>query len=450
MKLNSIDLKNVIRLIIANNLELGKKGEFTCSIGVTGVPGIGKTSSIRQVANELGMPFIKLSLSQNTVEDIVGFPYIEHMVCRGEGTAEECNWIHEKALDQYITNGWTATGQSRTNWAVPKWLAPYHDTDTAVILCLDDFSRGSGALIAACMEICEEQMYVSWSLPAGSTVITSANPDDGENLVASTDEAQQTRKLEYEMKFDLNTWINEFAIPENIDDRAIDFIRIHGTEVIGIGNNMDNNGNKLKKSNIRLWTKYFKVLQAVDNWYEKMDQVFLLAGSNFPEAHIQLFINYLKKLYESIPTNEEVMDLTKNMSVVGKLIEKSVKNSGGSVRADIASLFYTRLLTHTLMNCDGFSKDQTDRVRDIILHGVNSHCMHMDLLLVMLKKLTEKQTFLEDVINNAPGDAIRAFFVEKKPSVKQADVVNVEESPTEATAAKPKTSKKAPKTDSNE
>lgn len=439
MKLNSIDLKTVLRLVIANNLELGKAGEFTCSLGVSGTPGIGKTSSIRQVATEVKMPFIKLSLAQNTVEDIVGFPYIEHMVCRGEGDTLECNWIHEKAVQQYISDGWHVPGQSRTNWAVPKWLAPYHNTDQPVILCLDDFNRGSGALIAACMEICEEQTYVSWTLPAGSTVITSSNPDDGENLVSATDEAQASRKLEYEMKFDLATWINEFAIPNGIDDRAIDFIKIHGTEVVGFGSNLsDGSGGKLKKSNIRLWTKYFKVLQAVDNWYEKMDQVILLAGANFPEAHVTLFVNYLKKLYESIPTNEEVMDTTKTMKTVGKLIEKSIKNSStGSIRADISALFYQRLLTYTLANCDGYTVAQTNRLRDLILHGVNSHCMHMDLLLVVLKKLTDKQKFLETVIN----DDIREIFSDERvatmsPSAisapveeAQPEVVDIEDGP---------------------
>ena len=65
--MNEITLKEfaeIFKFIIANNRRLEDEGKKTTAIGVTSGPGIGKTSTVRQIADELGMTCIVIRLSQ--------------------------------------------------------------------------------------------------------------------------------------------------------------------------------------------------------------------------------------------------------------------------------------------------------------------------------------------------------------------------------------------------
>ncbi len=231
--------------------------------------------------------------------------------------------------------------------------------------------------------------------------------DNGEYTVTSTDEADGTRRMEYEMKFDIDTWVKEFAIPTGIDDKFIDFIKTHGSEVVTTETRHDVNGNKLKRSNIRIWTKYFRILAGVEKWEENLELIISLAGTNFPDEHITLFVAYLKKLFENVPTNESVMDLRRNMKQISSEIEKAIlRPHGGGVRAEIASLFYNRLLTHVLINEATMTDKHVGRYKDIIGHGIDSGCLLPDLLLLVLTKLTAVDRIAVEVID----DKVRNVF----------------------------------------
>lgn len=56
--MNEITLKefaDIFKYIVKNNARLAEEGKKTTAIGCTSAPGIGKTSIVRQVADELGM-----------------------------------------------------------------------------------------------------------------------------------------------------------------------------------------------------------------------------------------------------------------------------------------------------------------------------------------------------------------------------------------------------------
>ena len=62
--LNINELKNIVSYIIDNNDTLRKEGKKTTAVEVIGESGIGKTSSIIQIAQERGMDMVKLSMTQ--------------------------------------------------------------------------------------------------------------------------------------------------------------------------------------------------------------------------------------------------------------------------------------------------------------------------------------------------------------------------------------------------
>lgn len=65
--MNSINLeefKEIFNYLVDNNRRLQDEGKKTSSVGLEGPAGIGKTAIVEQIAQERGMTFIKLNLSQ--------------------------------------------------------------------------------------------------------------------------------------------------------------------------------------------------------------------------------------------------------------------------------------------------------------------------------------------------------------------------------------------------
>jgi MoxR-like ATPase len=68
----------------------------------------------------------------------------------------------------------------------------------------------------AAMELIDKQTYLSWKLPKGWTIILTSNPDNGNYFVTSLDNAQKTRFISIDIKFDVDCWA-EWAEKEKID-----------------------------------------------------------------------------------------------------------------------------------------------------------------------------------------------------------------------------------------
>lgn len=71
----------------------------------------------------------------------------------------------------------------------------------------------------AVMDLINEQKYISWEMPKGSTIILTENPDNGEYLVNSIDNAIRTRFTNVEMIFDVKEWA-KYAEETGIDGRC--------------------------------------------------------------------------------------------------------------------------------------------------------------------------------------------------------------------------------------
>ncbi|MBG7631632.1 MAG: AAA family ATPase, partial [Bacteroidetes bacterium] len=75
VNLNIDDLKGFMGHIINNNRFLQKEGKLPVSIEVLGESGIGKTSTVKEIAEEHNLDFVKLNLAQiEELGDLVGFP----------------------------------------------------------------------------------------------------------------------------------------------------------------------------------------------------------------------------------------------------------------------------------------------------------------------------------------------------------------------------------------
>ena len=98
--MNEITLKEfaqIFKFIIENNRRLEDEGRKTTAVGLTGLPGLGKTMTIRQLAEELGMTCVVVRLSQiEEIGEISGRFNYEFLCC-----------ITRRVPRVYIRNGKT-------------------------------------------------------------------------------------------------------------------------------------------------------------------------------------------------------------------------------------------------------------------------------------------------------------------------------------------------------
>jgi len=75
VNLNVTELKGFVNHIITNNRYLQGVGKSPVSVEVVGESGIGKTSTIVELAQDNKLKFVKLNLAQiEELGDLVGFP----------------------------------------------------------------------------------------------------------------------------------------------------------------------------------------------------------------------------------------------------------------------------------------------------------------------------------------------------------------------------------------
>ena len=254
VNLNIEELDTFVAHVIQNNRFLQEQGKKPVAIEVVGESGIGKTTSIMDMAKKHDLDFVKLNLAQiEELGDLVGFPvrqfqmYKEKQVAPKSPDAVNYNssqraaaaadltklgvpttkkigsWVDELAVDNYLKNGWKMTGKNRMSYCAPEWIA---DKKKGGILLLDDWNRADVRFIQACMELVDRQTYISWTLPKDWHIILTANPDNGDYMVNSVDSAQKTRYITANLKFDVNVWA-KWAEEAGIDSRCINFLLMH-------------------------------------------------------------------------------------------------------------------------------------------------------------------------------------------------------------------------------
>ena len=146
------------------------------------------------------MDVVKINLSQiEELGDLVGFPVKEFKISNKDG---QTTWINENQVDAAMKKGYKIVDK-RMSHAAPEWI---QGKGEGGFLVLDDYTRADHRFMQATMELIDRQEYISWSLPKNWHVILTTNPDNGDYQVTSLDDAQRTRFISTEVKFDSNVW----------------------------------------------------------------------------------------------------------------------------------------------------------------------------------------------------------------------------------------------------
>lgn len=357
VNLNINEVKDFLRHIVSNNQVIQAQGKNPVAVEVVGDSGIGKTSTIIQVAEELGLNFVKLNLAQiEELGDLVGFPIVQYQIQEKMTTANpnevrtpRTAWVNEVSFQEYLKAGFKDTGKTRMSYAAPEWIAGKEDGG---ILLLDDWNRADTRFIQAVMELVDRQTYISWKLPKNWHIILTSNPDNGDYMVNSIDSAQRTRFITANLKFDVDVWA-KWAEEDGVDGRCINFLLMHPELVT-------------QETNARSITTFFNSISSIENFEDQLPLIQMIGEGSVGAEFATMFTMFINNRLDKIITPEKVMSMDDWSSVKGQLT--GVIGKEDNYRADIASVITRRLINYNLINAEKSAINQKvlDRLSDLM------------------------------------------------------------------------------------
>lgn len=383
VSLNVNELKSFLTHIVQNNRHLQSTGRTPVSVEVVGDSGIGKTSAIIQLAQELDLHFIKLNLAQiEELGDLVGFPIRQFEVCKEPGN---CMWIDEHAVEEYTKQGYTFTGNNRMSYCPPEWIS---GKQKGGILLLDDWNRADIRFIQAIMELIDRQQYISWKLPQDWHIILTSNPDNGEYLVNSIDNAQKTRFISANLKFDIECW-GKWAENNYIDSRCINFLLMH-PELI------------TKNINSRSVVMFFNSISSIPVFENMLPLIQMIGEGSVGSEFSTLFTMFINNKLDKIISPKDILTHESDEYVINQL--KSVVGKDDNYRADIASTVATRIINYSLFlaETNGVDKKLIDRITKIIVDDIFTNDIRYNVVKQIYNGNTSKfklMTLQKDLIS---------------------------------------------------
>ncbi len=322
-----------------------------------------------------------VSTSDNSSTSLAMIDSVSEVEEYNDSTDGNCIWIDEHALEEYTKRGYEFTGEKRTSHCPPEWIA---NVSGGVILLLDDYLRADTRFIQACMSIMETQKYISWSLPMDSHVILTNNYDDGKSFVNAVDNAQKTRYITTNLKFEIGCWM-EWAERNRVDGRAINFLNLH-PEVI------------TDEINPRSMTMFFDSIASVSDFDANLPLIQMLGEASVgPEVSL-LFTMFINNKLDKLVEPKKML-LEPSESAIVKEIQDCV-GTGDNYRADIASTLVTRLINYSILYAE--TNPITDKItKRITCFITNPDLFTDDLKYVIVKKIlnSNKQKWQSLMLN---------------------------------------------------
>jgi len=363
VKLNVEELKSFIKHMIVNNQTIQAQGKVPVAVNIEGDAGLGKTSAIMQLGQELGMQVVKLNLAQlEELGDLVGFPVKEYQVKNAEG---KTLWITEQEIEIANQKGYRVVDK-RMSHAAPEWI---QGKGEGGILILDDYTRADQRFTQATMELLDRQEYVSWKLPKNWHIILTTNPDNGDYNVTSLDVAQKTRFISVELKYDVNVWA-KWAEQAQIDGRCINFMLMN-PELVN------------QRVNPRSVTTFFNAISSIPKFEDDLPLIQMIGEGSVGVDFSSMFTMFINNKLDRIISPEDTM--TKDEAyVIGALTAAVGKDD--SFRADISSVIATRLINYSLTFAD--SKPVPDAmINRIVKLTTDCDAFTNDLRYYMVKEI---------------------------------------------------------------
>lgn len=239
-------------------------------------PGMGKSSIVKQIADEYSLKLIDCRLSSMDPVDLNGLP-----------------WIQE--------------GKARFN---PYEMFPLENTEIPEgyegwILFLDEFNSASRAVQAAAYRVVLDREIGQHKLHPKCFVVAAGNKSTDNAIVNRLSTAMLSRVIHLNMEINFEDWRYNYAIPNNVDDRVIAYLSMFPNSLMSFDPERDDQTFACP----RTWDFVSRLLKA---WNRSVDEsvIPLLAGAVSLEQ-ASSFVQFCK-VYKDLITLD---DLKKNPSL---------------------------------------------------------------------------------------------------------------------------------------
>jgi len=363
-QLNVDELKDFLKHMVKNNQHIQNEGKVPVAVNIEGDAGLGKTSAIIQLGKELEMDVVKINLSQiEELGDLVGFPVKEFKIANKEGKS---TWINESQMDAAMKKGYKVVDK-RMSHAAPEWI---QGKSEGGFLVLDDYTRADHRFMQATMELIDRQEYISWSLPKNWHVILTTNPDNGDYQVTSLDDAQRTRFISTEVKFDASVWA-KWAETVGIDGRCINFLLMNPETVT-------------KEVNPRSITTFFNSISSIEKFEDELPLINMIGDGSIGAEPSALFAMFINNKLDKIISPEQILTNDDWNYVKGSLTGCIGKDD--DFRADISSIITTRIINFAIVTAEKGSVSQK-MIDRIIALATDCDSFTDDLRYYMIKEI---------------------------------------------------------------
>ena len=162
-------------------------------------PGIGKSSIVRQIAEEFNLKLIDHRLSTSDPTDLLGLPHFE--------------------------NGKAVFSPFRD-------LFPLEDTPLpkgkdGFLLFLDEFNSAPRSIQAAAYKLILDRQIGQYKLHPRCAVVCAGNKLDDNAITVNLSTAMQSRLIHIIMEPNFNEWLENIAFKEDYDERIVSFLNMY-------------------------------------------------------------------------------------------------------------------------------------------------------------------------------------------------------------------------------
>lgn len=240
---------------------------------IWGPPGIGKSTFIRNLCEELDIGFIDIRLAQREPVDIRGLP-----VPRDDG----------QGIDWIVSSDWPREDQE--------------GTPAKGIILFDELTAADSTLQVAAYEfILDRRLGQLYKVPDGWYIVAAGNRSSDAAVVRTMSSALANRFCHLELRADSASWI-EWALINNIDHRVIGFIRYMPQRIFSMAGNKERGW-----PSPRSWERVAMELEMANENNLDNDLLNIIVEGLIGEATTIEFMGYLQ-WSEKIPDVLKMLD----------------------------------------------------------------------------------------------------------------------------------------------
>ena len=171
---------------LTNSLNVLIENHVKHSVFIWGAPGIGKSSAVKQVAEEQNLELIDLRISQLAPTDIRGLPY---------------------------------TKDGKAHFAPPSFLPTKGDG----ILFLDELNMASPSVMGIAQQLILDRQVGDYKVPDGWFIIAAGNRTEDRAAISQMPAPVANRFIHFNIDCTLDSW-KEYAIAQGIDEKILAFL----------------------------------------------------------------------------------------------------------------------------------------------------------------------------------------------------------------------------------